>query len=72
MEPYKPGDVPRAEPAKKYEPSEWAKKMTKVGCDQVREHGRTSGSFNAEMAKHLKTEVPKKIAQSKKGGIYVE
>jgi hypothetical protein len=73
MEPYNPSDVkPRLSSNKKYEPSEWARKMTHVGIQQVKEHGRTSGSFNAEIAKHLKTEVPSRIARQTEGGTYTE
>jgi hypothetical protein len=72
MEPYDPNVKPKLSTNKKYEPSEWAKKMTKVGCDQIKQNGQTSGSFKAEMAKHLKTEVPSRIAKQTEGGTYTE
>ena len=73
MEPYKPGEVKsKLKSGEPYKPSEWAKKMTHIGIQQVKEHGRTSGSFNAEMARHLKTEVPERIARQTKGGSYTE
>lgn len=73
MEPYRPQDVKTKLKAQEgYKPSEWAKKMTAVGVKQVKEHGKTSGSFNAAMGKHLKTSVPSKIARQTKGGSYTE
>ena len=73
MEPYNPSGVKhQLKGDKAYKPSEWAKKMTKIGCDQVARDGRTSGAFNAEMAKHLKTEVPERIARERTGGSYTE
>jgi len=72
MEPYRPQDIKPKLSKPGYKPSEWAKKMVAVGKRQVEENGKTSGAFNAEMAKHLKTEVPERIARQKKGGIYAE
>jgi len=46
--------------------------MVAIGKRQVEDNGQTSGSFNSEMAKHLKTKIPEKIARQTKGGIYSE
>jgi len=73
LEPYRPDQVQNKLKSKEpYKPSEWAKKMVAVGKRQVEDCGKTSGSFNAEMSKHLKTSIPDKIARQTKGGIYSE
>jgi hypothetical protein len=73
LEPFNPRDVKtKLKSQEAYKPSEWAKKMTAVGVEQVKQNGKTSGAFNEAVGKHLKKEVPKEIANKRKGGIYVE